>query len=161
MSAAPTVPAPPAMSPQADISTLPPVPGMADMMASQPGAPPLAPLAEPAYAAAPSMGARLVVISSGAEMPLPQQEEITVGREDPSSGIFPDIDLTPYGGEDGGVSRRHARMLHVGNDYYVEDLQSTNYTKLDGQRLPARVRDKLHDGARLDSGRLAVILRQA
>jgi hypothetical protein len=121
------------------------------------------PAAEPAYAQAPGtgMGARLVVISTGAEMPLPQQEEITVGREDPSSGIFPDIDLTPYGGEDGGVSRRHARMLHVGGDYFIEDLQSTNYTKLDGQRLPARVREKLEDGARIDFGRVAVIFRRS
>ena len=123
----------------------------------------------PATASAPSVApggqragvARLVVISSGAELPLPQQEEITVGREDPSSGIFPDIDLTPYGGEDGGVSRRHARLLHVSGDYFVEDLQSTNYTKVDGQRLPARVREKLEDGARLDFGRVAVIFRRS
>ncbi len=104
--------------------------------------------------------ARLVVISTGAELSLPEQEEITVGREDPSSGIFPDVDLTPYGGEDGGVSRRHARLLHIGDDYFVEDLQSTNYTKLDGQRLPAHVRERLEDGARLDFGRVAVIFRR-
>jgi hypothetical protein len=105
--------------------------------------------------------ARLVVISTGAEMPLPDQEEITVGREDPSSGIFPDVDLTPYGGEEGGVSRRHARLLHIGSDYFVEDLQSTNYTKLDGQRLPAHVRERLEDGARLDFGRIAMIFRRS
>jgi hypothetical protein len=105
--------------------------------------------------------ARLVVISTGAELSLPEQEEITVGREDPSSGIFPDVDLTPYGGEDGGVSRRHARLLHIGDDYFVEDLQSTNYTKLDGQRLPAHVRERLEDGARLDFGRVAVIFRRS
>jgi len=104
--------------------------------------------------------ARLVVISTGAELSLPEQEEITVGREDPSSGIFPDVDLTPYGGEDGGVSRRHARLMHIGGDYFVEDLQSTNYTKLDGQRLPAHVRERLEDGARLDFGRVAVIFRR-
>ncbi len=105
--------------------------------------------------------ARLVVISTGAELPLPDQEEITVGREDPSSGIFPDVDLTPYGGEEGGVSRRHARLLHVGDDYFAEDLQSTNYTKIDGQRLPAHVREKLEDGARLDFGRIALIFRRS
>jgi len=154
------MPAPPPMMPATDMggmqdmSSMPPLPPM-------PAPQPAAPAPEPAYAAAPSTGARLVVISTGAEMPLPQQEEITVGREDPSSGIFPDIDLTPYGGEDGGVSRRHARMLHVGNDYFIEDLQSTNYTKLDGQRLPARVREKLEDGARIDFGRVAVIFRRS
>jgi hypothetical protein len=105
-------------------------------------------------------GARLILISSGAEMALPDQEEITVGREDPSSGIFPDVDLTPHGGEDGGVSRRHARLLHVGDDYFVEDLQSTNFTKLDGQRLPAHVRERLDDGARIDFGRVAMIFRR-
>jgi len=105
--------------------------------------------------------ARLVMIATGAELPLPDQEEIMVGREDPSSGIFPDIDLTPYGGEDGGVSRRHARLLHVGDDFFVEDLQSTNYTKLDGQRLPAHVRERLEDGARLDFGRVATIFRRS
>ncbi|HUP27828.1 MAG TPA: FHA domain-containing protein [Chloroflexia bacterium] len=105
--------------------------------------------------------ARLVVISTGAELPIPDQEEITVGREDPSSGIFPDVDLTPYGGEEGGVSRRHARMLHIGDDYFVEDLQSTNFTKLDGQRLPAHAREKVEDGARIDFGRVAVIFRRS
>jgi len=138
--------------------------------AAQPGpAPSPVPMAVPAAAAAVTgmadMGeqgiARLVVISTGAEMSLPEQEEITVGREDPSSGIFPDLDLTPYGGEDGGVSRRHARLLHIGDDYFVEDLQSTNYTKLDGQRLPAHVRERLEDGARLDFGRVAVIFRRS
>lgn len=119
--------------------------------------------AEAAEAApgAETMMARLVMIATGAELPLPEQEEIMVGREDPSSGIFPDIDLTPYGGEDGGVSRRHARLLHIGDDYFVEDLQSTNYTKLDGQRLPAHVRERLEDGARVDFGRVATIFRRS
>jgi hypothetical protein len=114
----------------------------------------------PAESGAPVM-ARLVLIATGAEMPIPEQEEITVGREDPSSGIFPDIDLTPYGGEDGGVSRRHAKLLRIGDDFFVEDLQSTNYTKLDGQRLPAHVRERIEDGARIDFGRVATIFRRS
>ncbi|MDQ5827051.1 MAG: FHA domain-containing protein [Chloroflexota bacterium] len=108
-----------------------------------------------------NMMARLVIISTGAELPLPDQEEIMVGREDPSSGIFPDVDLTAYGGEEGGVSRRHARLLHINGEYFVEDLQSTNFTKLDGQRLPAHVRERLEDGARIDFGRVATIFRRS
>jgi hypothetical protein len=134
-----------------------PMPGEA------PSSPPptVTPMAAAAPQAAPAAsGARLILISTGAEMALPEQEEITVGREDPSSGIFPDVDLTAHGGEDGGVSRRHARLLHVGGDYFVEDLQSTNFTKLDGQRLPAHVRERLEDGARLDFGRVAMIFRR-
>ncbi|HEY0069000.1 MAG TPA: FHA domain-containing protein [Chloroflexia bacterium] len=108
-----------------------------------------------------NMMARLVIISTGAELPIPDQEEIMVGREDPSSGIFPDVDLTAYGGEEGGVSRRHARLLHINGEYFVEDLQSTNFTKLDGQRLPAHVRERLEDGARIDFGRVATIFRRS
>jgi hypothetical protein len=133
------------------------------MAEAEPSGPPatVTPMASAAPQAAPgTSGARLILISTGAEMALPEQEEITVGREDPSSGIFPDVDLTPHGGEDGGVSRRHARLLHVGGDYFVEDLQSTNFTKLDGQRLPAHVRERLEDGARLDFGRVAMIFRR-
>lgn len=160
--AMPAQPLPAAPSPQPAAATPAPV---ADVESLPPALEPAAeagtlPAQEATHYANSGM-ARLVVISTGAELPLPQQDEITVGREDPSSGIFPDIDLTPYGGEDGGVSRRHARLLHSAGDYYVEDLQSTNYTKLDGQRLPARVREKLEDGARLDFGRIAVIFRKS
>jgi hypothetical protein len=136
--------------PMADVEPMPATPP-----------PTVTPMASAGPQAAPAAsGARLILISTGAEMVLPDQEEITVGREDPSSGIFPDVDLTPHGGEDGGVSRRHARLLHVGGDYFVEDLQSTNFTKLDGQRLPAHVRERLEDGARLDFGRVAMIFRR-
>ncbi len=117
--------------------------------------------AAPTNGATESAMARLVIISSGAELPLPDQEEITVGREDPSSGIFPEVDLTPYGGEEGGVSRRHARLLHINGDYFVEDLQATNFTKLDGQRLTAHTRERLEDGARIDFGRVATIFRRS
>ncbi len=81
----------------------------------------------PAVAPAPA-GPRLVVAASGAEIPLPVGEELFIGREDPISGIYPEVDLTPHGGEDGGVSRRHARIIVEGGNYFVEDLDSTNFT---------------------------------
>ncbi|HET9493046.1 MAG TPA: FHA domain-containing protein [Chloroflexia bacterium] len=159
-------PAPsPTLEPAAEAGTLEAGADAGAAMGAAAGAAGAAATSEPAMSGPMVSGAlgmaRLVVISTGAELPLPDQEEITVGREDPSSGIFPDVDLTPYGGEDGGVSRRHARLLHIGGDYFVEDLQSTNYTKLDGQRLPAHVRERLEDGARLDFGRVAVIFRRS
>jgi hypothetical protein len=156
----------PTLEPAADAGTLDSTAAVGAAGAAAIGADTGGPGAMPDTMGAPMPGAgqgtaRLVVISTGAELSLPEQEEITVGREDPSSGIFPDVDLTPYGGEDGGVSRRHARLMHIGGDYFVEDLQSTNYTKLDGQRLPAHVRERLEDGARLDFGRVAVIFRRS
>ena len=104
-------------------------------------------------------GPRLVVVDSGAEIPLPAGDEILVGREDPVSGIFPNIDLTPHGGEEGGVSRRHARIILEGTGYSVEDLNSTNYTFVNKQKLTPKVRQPLADGDQIRFGRVAVVFR--
>ena len=92
---------------------------------------------------------------------LPDKDEILVGREDPLSEppIFPDVDLTPYGGEEGGVSRRHARIFRQGGQYFLEDLHSTNYTKLDGMKLAPRSPQVLQSGARVDFGKVSLFFR--
>jgi pSer/pThr/pTyr-binding forkhead associated (FHA) protein len=43
------------------------------------------------------------------------------------------------------VSRQHARLLCSGGDYFVEDLNSTNGTFLNGKRVSARTRLKDRD----------------
>jgi hypothetical protein len=119
-----------------------------------------APAAEAAPAPPPApVGPRLVVVASGAEIPLPDGEEIFVGREDPVSGVYPDVDLTPHGGEEGGVSRRHARLFVEGGNYFVEDLDSTNFTFVNKQKLTPKTRQPLNDGDELRVGRVAMILR--
>ncbi|MDW8148784.1 MAG: FHA domain-containing protein [Roseiflexaceae bacterium] len=108
---------------------------------------------------APPVGPRLV-FENGQEIPVPTDKaEITIGREDPISGIHPDIDLTPYGGESGGVSRQHARLIHRGGQWSIVDLGSTNYTRVDGLRIEPGAPHPLKDGARLQFGRLAVTFR--
>jgi hypothetical protein len=104
-------------------------------------------------------GPRLVVEASGAEIPLPSAGEILIGREDPVSGIYPDVDLTPHGGEEGGVSRQHARMIVEGATYFVEDLDSTNYTFVNKQKLAPKTRHALKDGDEIRCGRVALVLR--
>jgi pSer/pThr/pTyr-binding forkhead associated (FHA) protein len=113
-------------------------------------------------AMAPTGIARLELVDGGVVINLPDKDDILIGREDPLSEppIFPDIDMTPYGGEEGGVSRRHARIMRRENDYLVEDLQSTNYTKLNGQRLAPRTPSILVDGSRVDFGKIGVIFRR-
>ncbi len=124
---------------------------------SAPAAP--APVIEaPPLPPAPS-GPRLVVEESGAVLPLPlDKTDIIIGREDPVSNIFPEIDLTPHGGELGGVSRQHARLSHAGGQWTVTDLNSTNYTRLNGARLEPNVPTPIADGARLQFGRVVVIV---
>ncbi|MBE2222551.1 MAG: FHA domain-containing protein [Anaerolineae bacterium] len=46
------------------------------------------------------------------------------------------FDLDPYGGGAFGVSRRHARIVRVNNKFVFEDLNSTNGSWLNGQRIP-------------------------
>jgi pSer/pThr/pTyr-binding forkhead associated (FHA) protein len=90
---------------------------------------------------------------------LPASAEILIGREDPVSGIFPDVDLTPHGGEEGGVSRQHARLTLDGGQYYIEDLDSTNFTFLNTQKLDAHVRQAANAGDEIRCGRVALVLR--
>ncbi len=132
----------------------PPVSDTAVTVTSPPEALPSA-----ATVLAPPTGPRLV-FENGQEIPVPTDKtEITIGREDPISGIHPEIDLTPFGGESGGVSRQHARLIHKGGQWSIVDLGSTNYTRVDGLRIEPGAPHPLKDGARLQFGRLTVTFR--
>jgi eukaryotic-like serine/threonine-protein kinase len=58
-----------------------------------------------------------------------QKDEILVGRRDPMSNIFPEVDLSKYDPQT-KISRRHARIWRDGNNFLVEDLGSSNGTVL-------------------------------
>jgi uncharacterized OB-fold protein len=122
-------------------------------------APPIS--APPVAQAEPAAHPRLVLDENGKELPLPTDKaEIIVGREDPISGIFPEIDLTPYGGETGGVSRQHARINRVDGQWTVTDLNSTNYTRVDGNKLDPSLPAPIKDGSRIQFGRIVVTFRE-
>jgi hypothetical protein len=98
---------------------------------------------------------RLVVVDGGQALNLPiDRAEIIIGREDPVSNIFPEVDLTSFGGEAGGVSRQHAKITQSGGQWLITDLNSTNFTRVDGVRLEPYVDTPLHDGARVQFGRV-------
>jgi hypothetical protein len=156
-----TVPAPVAAVP---VET-PAAPTAAETAISEPArqpapAPEPAPIAPavPTPAAAPSPR---LVMDEGNDLTLPiDKHEIIVGREDPISGIFPEIDLTPYGGETGGVSRQHARLTHSDGQWAVTDLNSTNYTRVDGAKIEPNVPVPIKDGTRLQFGRVAMTFHE-
>ncbi len=104
---------------------------------------------------------RLVIEEGGQELPLPAgKAEIIIGREDPISGIFPEIDLTPFGGETGGVSRQHARINRGNGQWTITDLNSTNYTRVDGNKLDPSLPAPIKDGSRIQFGRIAATFRE-
>jgi len=95
------------------------------------------------------------VQGTNAVLPFPPgKSEILLGREDPVSNVFPDIDLTPHGGDEGGVSRRHARIFAQGNQLFVEDLNSTNYTYVNQQKLTPGQPHPLKDGDEIRLGKV-------
>ena len=145
------VPADGQAAPPAVAIAAPPVPPAAVAPAASPATAIAAPPAPPATPTA-SAGARLVA-SDGTVLPL-DKDELVVGREDPISGVHPDLDMTPFGGESGGVSRRHAMISNENGQWVVTDLDSTNYTRVDGTRLTAHTPTPLTDGAKVQFGRL-------
>jgi pSer/pThr/pTyr-binding forkhead associated (FHA) protein len=78
----------------------------------------------------------LILRDKGVELPLlPGQQELVIGRTDPVQNIYPDVDLAEHDGERSGVSRRHARILLRPDGVYLEDLNSTNFTFLNNNKL--------------------------
>lgn len=99
---------------------------------------------------------RLLVLNSGRTIPCPLKEVILIGRSDVAGGIFPEVDLTPDNGYLAGVSRRHARIIRRGNEFYLEDLGSLNGTFLNRDRLTAHVPVPFRDGDEIRLGNLVM-----
>ncbi len=89
------------------------------------------------------------------------RDKIVVGRSDPVANFYPDLDLTPYGGQEGGVSRRHATIVQVEDEraLYLEDLGGVNGTRINGFSLEPRRRYRLRDGDELEFGEIQMVLR--
>jgi hypothetical protein len=119
--------------------------------------PPVAPPPVVSYPTTQVTG-KLVVQSSGASIPIsPGRSEVFIGREDPVSGIFPEIDLDPYGGHDGGVGRRHAKLFLQGAQLVIEDLDSVNGTFVNKQKLVPGKPHPVTNGAELRFGKVVTI----
>lgn len=87
----------------------------------------------------------------------PNQAELIVGRA--SKNTTPDVDLAPYQGFKAGVSRRHSRLLHQDDRWFVEDLASTNGTFVNGVKIPSHETIAIHPGDILRFGQLELEFR--
>jgi hypothetical protein len=87
--------------------------------------------------------------------PTPDQQMI-MGRSDPASGNRPDIDLTPFGAQDKGVSRVHASLRRTDDTLTLTDLGSVNGTYLNGQRLVSNQARVLRDGDEIRLGKMVM-----
>jgi eukaryotic-like serine/threonine-protein kinase len=85
-----------------------------------------------------------------------QKEENLLGRRDPMSNIFPEVDLSKYDPQT-KISRRHARIWREGSTFMVEDLGSSNGTVLastatEPLRLMPRRPHQLSNGDKIKIG---------
>lgn len=126
-------------------------PAPADASAAAPAAP----------APAAALTARLLVEADNQEFDLSGKDNIMIGREDAVSNIYPDVDLTPHGGEEGGVSRLHARIFYENGQYMLEDENSTNFTFLNRQKLAGKTPAALHDNDEIRLGRVLMRFKEA
>jgi serine/threonine protein kinase, bacterial len=98
--------------------------------------------------------AKLIVAGTtelDASFNLPRDSNL-VGRTDPLSNIFPEVDLSRFDPHT-KVSRRHARIYREGDVYKVEDLGSVNGTVInDVIRLEPRQPRELGSGDRIKLG---------
>ena len=122
-----------------------------------PGPPNGAALAAPVVSPATRGGGRsspkkLVVVepdkARGTSFPL-EGGELTIGRAAGCAVTLPD---------DSFVSQVHARVFRRGEDYWVEDLGSTNGTLVNGRKLDAAV--PVRRGDRLQVGRSVLELQK-
>jgi hypothetical protein len=79
-----------------------------------------------------------VVFMLGAEhvyMILPIGKEMILGRRHRTNKTQPELDLTPYGGEPLGTSRLHAALRHEKSGWWLIDMNSSNGTWVNDERL--------------------------
>jgi len=107
------------------------------------------------FAAKDTLSGNLVVLSSNQSISIPGgKEKILIGREDPVSGVFPDIDLEPHGGHESGVGRQHAQLVIIDGQFHLEDLDSINGTFVNKKRVPANQPHPLKDGDLVRLGKI-------
>jgi pSer/pThr/pTyr-binding forkhead associated (FHA) protein len=70
-----------------------------------------------------------------------------------------DLDLTAFGAGELGVSRVHAAILYKDKELHLEDLGSTNGTRINGLQIPPLSPYLLRNDDELEFGRLRVCVR--
>jgi hypothetical protein len=101
-----------------------------------------------------------LITTSGRRIAVPPRDQVILGRVDSRSGVRPDVDLTLEGAGQAGVSRRHCRLIWRSGQWMVEDLMSTNYTLVNGTRIPSHTPTPVTAGDEIRLGKLVLTLGQ-
>ena len=149
----PASPAAPDPGPLVPVAvSAPPAPDpapVANAFSAPPAAPAPAPASTPVPVAVPG-GFQLNISGPyGDEVVEWKGRELLLGRNDPKTRIFPDVNL-----DDSAASRRHLSIWKESADglYYAQDLESANGTILNGRDLRPGEPTELHNGDVLKIG---------
>ncbi|MFN8529404.1 MAG: FHA domain-containing protein [Anaerolineae bacterium] len=104
--------------------------------------------------------ATMLMVIRDAESPLQLHPErrLVFGRADVTAMQKPDVDLTPFGALEKGVSRIHCAVIRDEMTLTIVDLGSANGTHLNGQRLTPEVPRVLRDGDEVQLGKLVAYI---
>ena len=101
-----------------------------------------------------------LIFSNGREVTL-SGERVLVGRSDHDmGGVQPEVDLAAFEHAD-TVSRGHATIEHIGSTYQLTDLNSTNFSRVNGKRLEPNVPTPINDGDALQFGKIQCTFKKS
>ncbi|MCU0493216.1 MAG: FHA domain-containing protein [Chloroflexaceae bacterium] len=101
-----------------------------------------------------------IVLPNNQRIPLDAGKgEYVVGWRDAAGDAVPDIDLHPVGGSTSGVSRRHALLRFLSNQWTITDLGSTNGSFVNDVPVAPHTPTALADKSRIRLGSLQMFFR--
>ncbi len=96
----------------------------------------------------------LVLQPSGQLFFLSGKTEYWLGRSEPTKPFVPDLDLAEHRSMEQGVSRRHGVLRFENTFLFYTDLNSSNGSRVNGEKLRPEIPIVLNDGDELCLGRM-------
>ena len=107
----------------------------------------------------PAKGVVLINLENGQPITIQEENTFILGRVSAEIKTeAPLVDLTPFQALDLGISRVHASISKTKNGYQITDLESSNGTWHENQRLTPREPYPLESGDRIRVGRLNILV---
>lgn len=89
-------------------------------------------------------------------VPMDGRSKLIMGRVDPNTGVRPEVDLTPFGAQEKGISRSHSLLQFAEDRLTITDMGSVNGTYLNSQRLIPNQPRLVRDGDEIRLGKLSM-----
>lgn len=107
----------------------------------------------------PEIGIVLINLEDGQPIAFQDEDAFVIGRASEEIKMKdPLVDLTDYDAFSLGISRKHAMIRQAGTGYQIIDLESSNGTWHENQRLVPKQPYPIESGDRIRLGRLNILV---